>query len=69
MRTERGPVYIGWNIVSKDRSVVAWMINGIIGEINSDILTIKTKCPRVKINIWLKKIGVYDTIKAANQFD
>ena len=30
----RSLVYIGRNIVSKDRSVVAWMVNGIIGEIN-----------------------------------
>ena len=65
----RSPVYIGGNIVSKDRSVVAWMVNGIIGEINSDILTIKANIQGLKINIWLKKIGVYDTIKAANQFD
>jgi len=30
----RSPVYIGRNIVGKDRSVVAWIVNGIIGEIN-----------------------------------
>ena len=55
MRTERGPVYIGWNIVGKDRNVVAWMINGIIGEINSDILPIKAKCPRVKNKYMVEK--------------
>ena len=30
----RSPVYIGGKLVIKDRSVVAWMVNGIIGEIN-----------------------------------
>ena len=30
----KSTVYLGRNIVSKDRSVVAWIVNGIIGEIN-----------------------------------
>ena len=29
----RSPVYIGGNLVIKDHSVAAWVVNGIIGEI------------------------------------